>query len=210
MLHYPVNEIFYSIQGEGFHTGRAATFVRLRGCNYQCPWCDTECLKADTLTAEQIREQVVQVQNPPTWVVITGGEPTIWDITGLLREIKSLKVPVALETNGSNPWWISRYLEQELVDWVTVSPKPRVYAKLQEIGIEQCVKDSIQMASEVKVVLDGIINPHEFVPFIGDKIENGCAFIQPCSGKIEAALAFVQKCPQWRLSVQIHKIIGAR
>ena len=76
-MSYRIKEIFYSIQGEGCHTGMAAVFVRFSGCNLRCPWCDTDFSTYVERTAEEIVAQVKQLQQQPCYVILTGGEPSL-------------------------------------------------------------------------------------------------------------------------------------
>ena len=120
MIKYPIIEIFTSVQGEGTHMGKGADFIRLAGCNLRCAWCDTkhsfDTAIASYLTAEEIINGNAFTQ-PMT--VITGGEPTLHDLSELVAALKACGKYVALETNGT------RQVPAEWeIDWVTVSPKP--------------------------------------------------------------------------------------
>ena len=120
---YPVSELFTSIQGEGFHTGTPAHFIRLAGCNLNCEWCDTDHSERERLTPEQIVERLHLKRSEVTMVVLTGGEPTIHDLVPLLktlREQNKIKV-IAIETNGTH---VEKWLEYREFDvWITLSPK---------------------------------------------------------------------------------------
>ncbi len=197
---YPVNEIFYSIQGEGFHVGTPAVFVRLSGCNLECTWCDTDHSKTMEMTEQTIVDTVnqiiAQVNSNAPLIVITGGEPTIHNLEPLLRmlEIRTAGI-IALETNGSHPIMLAGLKEAQLIDWLTISPKI-VGTKLA----------SIKHANELKVVLDGNINPDVF----GRHYQGNYKYIQPCSENYQPAIDFVLANPEWKLSVQIQKIIGVK
>ena len=109
-----VNEIFYSIQGEGFHAGEAAVFIRFAGCNLSCPFCDTNHHPFKEMTEDEICAEVEKY--PSRLVVITGGEPTLQLTASLVGKLHRLHRDVAIETNGT------REIPNG-VDWVTVSPK---------------------------------------------------------------------------------------
>lgn len=190
-----VNEIFYSLQGEGFNTGRAAVFVRLAGCNLRCPFCDTSHCTFEDITEKKIVDTVAL--HPANLVVITGGEPALQLTETLVDKIHAIGKTVAVETNGTLPL-------PENVDWITVSPKQDFVG---EAG--KCV---ITRANEVKVIFDG---EH---PVSDCGITAGHYFVQPCdtgnadkNRKIrDLCIDFVKNNPKWRLSLQTHKLLGIR
>lgn len=192
-----VNEIFYSIQGEGAHSGEAAIFVRLSGCNLKCSFCDTEHQPYQDLTEDEICAEIAKY--PASLVVITGGEPTLQLTETLIGKIHELSKTVAIETNGTRP--VPRG-----VDWVTVSPKSLFVG---EIG-----KPVIKTAQEVKIVLDDLHTYDD--PTFG--ITAAHYFVQPCDTSDEArnrdiinrCVNFVKENPLWRLSLQIQKILRVR
>lgn len=120
-MKYPIVEIFNSVQGEGYHMGTPATFIRLAGCNLKCPWCDTEFVAKEYLTEEEILQRVKSY--PTRMIVITGGEPTIHDLGPLLSLLYQGNYYTAMETNGTGA--TSWHHRDRIVgpDWVTVSPK---------------------------------------------------------------------------------------
>lgn len=202
---YSVNETFFSIQGEGFYTGRPAFFIRLAGCNLNCPWCDTDHSEKENVSVEALVNEVKFVLNhhKPLLIVITGGEPTTHELTPLLSGLKSLcdggllkDITIAVETNGTNPTYLIQLKHKSLLDWISFSPKA---------GIEYDMALIVQF-DEVKVVFDEVIDPEEFkMLFASDK-----RFIQPCSENFKPAVDFVKTHPGWRLSVQTHKVIGVK
>jgi len=206
-MFYPVNEIFYSIQGEGFHTGKPAVFIRLAGCNLDCPWCDTNHITKSKMTPIEIVKRVEELSGrmSSTFIIFTGGEPTIHALLSLcvLLRKRIENTYIAIETNGTNPVQIEALKETGLLDWVTVSPKYQSRCKSK-------VKKSMVEADEIKVVFDGKIKPLDFEMLLVTKLDAGKCFIQPCSGKFRNAVDFVLKNPKWRLSVQIQKIINIR
>lgn len=192
-----VNEIFYSIQGEGAHSGEAAIFVRLSGCNLRCSFCDTEHQSYQNLTEDEICAKIAKY--PASLVVITGGEPTLQLTTSLIDKIHDLGKIVAIETNGTHE-------VPQNIDWVTVSPKAPFVG---EIG-----KPVIKTAQEVKIVLDGKTLYAD--PTFG--ITATHYFVQPCDTLNEArnrdiinrCLNFVKENPKWKISLQMHKILNVQ
>lgn len=192
-----VNEIFYSIQGEGAHSGEAAIFLRLSGCNLRCHFCDTEHQPYHDLTEEEIASEIAKY--PAHLVVITGGEPTLQLTRSLVDKIHDLGKMVAIETNGTRE-------VPSNVDWVTVSPKAPFVG---EIG-----KPIIKTAQEVKIVLDDLHTYDD--PTFG--IVAARYFVQPCDTGdeqrnreiIEHCVNFVKANPKWKLSLQTQKILRVR
>ena len=192
-----VKEIFYSIQGEGAHSGEAAIFVRLSGCNLRCPFCDTEHQHHQDLTEDEIASEIAKYA--ASLVVITGGEPTLQLTRSLVDKIHDLGKMVAIETNGT------REVPRN-IDWVTVSPKAPFVG---EIG-----KPIIKTAQEVKIVLDDLHTYDD--PTFG--IVAARYFVQPCDTGdeqrnreiIEHCVNFVKANPKWKLSLQTQKILRVR
>lgn len=193
-----VNEIFYSIQGEGFHAGEPAVFIRLSGCNLKCQFCDTEHQTFKEMTEDEICFEVAKY--PARLVVVTGGEPTLQLTPSLVGALHRIWKEVAIETNGTNPIPCG-------VDWVTVSPKSPYVG---EIG-----NPVVKVAQEVKVVMDGEHWPKDLTFGISALHY----YIQPCdtgdAGKNKRIIAecveFVKKNPkQWKLSIQQQKILNVR
>ena len=193
---YPIIEIFSSIQGEGFHMGKGSTFIRVAGCNLRCSWCDTQhsfdVSQARWISAEQIVEEEQILHRH---VVITGGEPTLYDLGPLVQELHKLGKYVALETNGTNPVPV-----EWAIDWVTASPKPGS-------GFALCCQ-----ADELKYVVDD-----EFTIDCITKrdMPEGRIFLEVESGRQESAQKaydFIQRFPEQRLrlGIQLHKILEVR
>ena len=197
-----VNEIFYSLQGEGFYAGSPAIFVRFCYCNLACPFCDTDFRNGQEMTEEQIVEEVKAIGDDCRFVVLTGGEPTIQVRESLIDKLHAEWFFVAMETNGTRPWPIN-------LDWVTVSPK----APFLKDGMG-ALYESNPIANEVKVVYNGD-NAHliELYAKFGDY-----RYIQPCdtgnaakNKEITAsAVEWLKAHPDWRLSLQTQKIINVR
>lgn len=182
-----VNEIFYSIQGEGRNTGLPAVFVRLSGCNRSCHFCDTK-YHADTFREMTADEILVAVEAFPTRnVILTGGEPTIQNLDPLWLALSAADYWTAIETNGD------RFIGQSF-DWITVSPKER-HILGQDGG------------DELKVVWRGEDVDH----YLEDYPNFDYYFLQPCSGKnIRETAEYVKRHPKWRLSLQCQKLISIR
>lgn len=189
-----VNEIFYSLQGEGRWTGTAATFVRLSGCNLQCAFCDTDHNGGHSMTEDEIVEAVAV--NPSDCVVITGGEPALQLTASLIDKLHRAGKRVHVETNGSLPL-------PEGIDWVTCSPKraPVVLAG----------------ADEVKAVYESVPDMHERLAGM-ERIEARVYSLQPCDTGDAAlnslitaqAVDYCKAHPKWHLSLQTHKLLGIR
>ena len=191
-----VNEIFYSLQGEGYYSGTAAVFVRLSGCNLCCPFCDTQHESGVEMNEAAIVEAVRRY--PARMVVVTGGEPSLQLTASLVDALHEAGRYVAVETNGT------RTLPPN-VDWVTLSPKDAW------LGAEAAVV--LTEADELKVVYDGEHEPFEYRSLTTDH-----RFLQPMdtadearNARIEAAaVEYIRQHPQWRLSLQIHKMLNIR
>ena len=192
-----VNEIFYSLQGEGRNAGRAAIFVRFSGCNLHCDFCDTNHRPYKEYTEDEIMREIAKY--PAKLVVFTGGEPTLQLTESLVDKCHNIGKVVAIETNGT------RRVPKN-VDWVTVSPKTAY------VGVAG--RTHLFKADEVKVVYDGKHDCKEQA----HGITADYYYVQPCDTGdqernkeiVAQCVAFVQDNPEWALSVQTHKIIGVR
>lgn len=183
-----VNEIFYSLQGEGVNTGRAAVFVRLSGCNMKCTFCDTDFAAYREMTAEQVIKEISLY--PTRFVILTGGEPSLQINSDIIDLLHEHGYEIAIETNGSMPL-------PDNIDWVTVSPKGHTV-------VSRC--------NELKCIFtgDGTVDDH------GIKADYYC--LQPCDvgddernrNITEACIEYIKKNPRWRLSLQTHKMTGMK
>ena len=192
MHSYRVNEIFYSIQGEGEFAGAPAVFVRFSGCNLSCPWCDTDHSHGAEMTRDGL-EDAVRAQlkgRDGAIIVLTGGEPALQlhDDEPLFQGFARF---ICIETNGTLPvpGW---------VDWVTVSPKN---------GLSPIVP----RPNELKFIFD----PEQIPYFLSMQDADCIKSIQPLARKdgttnLPEALEFVLAHPRFKLSVQLHKMIGVR
>ena len=197
-----VNDIFYSLQGEGRNTGRAAVFVRFSGCNLRCSFCDTDFSSFREMTSDEIIKEISQY--PARFVVLTGGEPTLQVTVAFVNQLHEAGFEVAIETNGTLPI-------PENIDWVTVSPKrsPLPTSPLGEGYVGR-------KADEIKVIFDGKINPEDYLPFPQEGISGRLFYLQPCDVGdpvrnkeiVDACVAYIKEHPQWRLSLQTHKLVG--
>lgn len=194
-----VNEIFYSLQGEGHHTGYPSVFVRFSGCNMKCSFCDTRHDEGILMSDDEIVQAVGLYQ--ADWVVLTGGEPALWiddEFVRLLKRATGKKV--AIETNGSLP------VPKE-IDWVTVSPKSGMPGAADyELKADR--------ANEVKVIdLGQDLEPYFSLPCIG---KDTLMYLQPCYVEDEKervgnrlrTVTRVLSDPRWTLSVQLHRFLG--
>ncbi len=180
---YKVNEIFYSLQGEGFFSGTPAVFLRFCGCNRRCEFCDTDFASGKEITADEIVGEISRY--PSRHLVVTGGEPTLQLDSDLIKDIKAASFFIQIETNGSNPVATG-------VDWVTCSPKDAPW--------------QIDRIDELKVVYQG-----QDVEQIASLLPAPRLFLQPCSGKnTSETIEYILAHPHWRLSLQTHKLIDIR
>ena len=189
-------EMFYSLQGEGYHQGRAAYFIRLAGCDVGCVWCDVkeswDASKHPVLSIEEIVSSALA--HPGRLAIITGGEPLLYNLDALTTALKIAGFEINMETSGSSPMsgkW----------DWVCLSPK-KFKAPLSE---------SIAAASELKVV---IFNKHDFewAETYAQQVPASCKlYLQPewdkANEMMPSIIDYVKTHPKWELSAQLHKYI---
>ena len=194
----PVMEHFYTIQGEGFHAGRAAYFIRLAGCDVGCHWCDVkESWDASLHPVLDMEELAQTAAKHCKTIIITGGEPLMWNLGFLTKKLKELGCTIHIETSGSHP--LSGHL-----DWITLSPK-KVKKPLPEV---------YKKANELKMV---IFNNHDF-KFAEEQAakvsENCLLYLQSEWSKRETNYPkitnYILENPQWRSSVQTHKYLDIR
>lgn len=192
----PVMEHFYTLQGEGAHAGKAAYFIRLGGCDVGCHWCDVkeswDAGQHEFLDSETLAETAAQ--NCKT-IIITGGEPLMWNLDVLTQKLKDLGCTVHIETSGAYPM-------SGQLDWITLSPKK---TKLP-------VEEVYAKASELKVI---IFNNHDFA-FAEEqaaKVTPGCKLYLQSEWEKRAEMYpkitdYILKNPKWQASVQTHKYLN--
>jgi len=187
MKWYKINETFYSIQGEGHHTGMPAVFIRFAGCNLACSFCDTDHSTYKELTQLDVMNEVKKY--PCKNIVLTGGEPTLQLDPEFCYPLKEAGYQLHLETNGT----IGIPTLIPFIDWLTVSPKAEGFR--------------IRCGNEIKVVYTG----QELHPYQIDTNFHHY-YLQPCSGEniSETLKAVLDRGNLWKLSVQLHKILEVK
>ena len=198
-----VNEIFYSLQGEGVYTGTAAVFLRLSGCNMKCWFCDTKGHEQGTeMTEEEIAERVSQY--PARHIVITGGEPTMQLNTRLTQLLHEKGFYIQIETNGALP-----LKDGTEVDWITCSPKGNEI-KIQRIDELKLlfIKEYLEKYKEVKAsqrCLQPLDEGGQEVQTLASQA--GSSRFASSRG-VQEVISYIKEHPQWRLSLQTHKLIN--
>lgn len=193
----PIMEHFYTIQGEGFHSGRAAYFIRTSLCDVGCAWCDVkeswEAHEKDLMTIEQLLEVVRQSKTD--YVIITGGEPCMHNLGLLTDALSNEGIEIGLETSGC-------YSLQGKVDWYCFSPKK----------FKAPIEEAYELANELKVVIN---HPSDFewAELHAAKVKDHChLYLQPEWSKQERFLPqiieYVKENPQWKISLQTHKFMN--
>jgi organic radical activating enzyme len=198
-----VNEIFDSIQGEGWFQGMPATFLRLQGCNLRCPWCDTpQALDRNGDLTRDVEDVATELlAHIPDVVVVTGGEP-LMQMRPLMKLINTLRHDKIfhLETNGT-----FQILSRHWFQYITVSPKPPEYqvrCPADEIKLVVDKIDVLQKAEELSKFANLIsLQPLDNNPYITKEIIE-YLILRDRQGGLEA--------PRWKLSLQLHKMIGVR
>ena len=207
---FRVNDIFYSLQGEGYFTGTPAVFVRFSGCNLHCDFCDTDFSAFEQMTAQQIYNKAQTllekhgIKCPPKTkpkdiiyiprlhalrtpiCVLTGGEPSLQVNKRLIDKLHELFDFITIETNGTNP-------VPDEIDWVTCSPKTMTNLRIQHVD-------------ELKMVYTG-----QNVELFYNHFHAQYNYLQPCSQKnTNEVVEYIKKHPWWDLSLQTHKMINIR
>ena len=190
-------EQFFTIQGEGFHSGRAAYFIRTEGCDVGCVWCDVkeswDIQPEDYVSIEQLVENVLQ--SGTEFCVITGGEPAMHDLSELTDLLKKQNIEVAIETSGCYPLLGK-------VDWYCFSPKK----------FKIPVSEAYERANELKVIINHP-SDFEFAEEHAMRVSDNCKlYLQPEWSKQERFLpqiiTYVKNHPKWKISLQTHKFMN--
>lgn len=193
----PVMEAFYTIQGEGFHQGRAAYFIRLGGCDVGCFWCDVkeswDASRHPQLSIEEIIEGATHY--PGRLAVVTGGEPLLHNLDELTNQLHAAGFETNIETSGSSPLsgdW----------DWICLSPKK----------FKAPVPANLPLANELKVVIYNKTD-FEWAETYASQVSPGCKlYLQPEWEKAPIVtpliIDYIKSYPKWELSLQVHKYIN--
>jgi len=189
-------EMFYSLQGEGYHQGKAAFFIRLAGCDVGCVWCDVkdswDASKHPQLSIDTIVKAAIT--HPSKIAIVTGGEPLLHALDPLTTALKAAGLQTHIETSGSSPLsgqW----------DWICLSPKK----------FKQPLDESIKAASELKVVVFNNSDITWAESFENSVNPNCKLYLQPEWEKADTmtplAIDYIKAHPHWELSAQLHKYI---
>lgn len=192
----PLMEEFYTIQGEGYHTGTSAYFIRIGGCDVGCHWCDVkESWDPDEHPPTQIGAIIENATKYSNTIVITGGEPLTWDMTLLTEGLKANGLTIHIETSGA-------YDMTGVWDWICLSPKkiklpkPEIYPRVDELKVIIYNKSDFKFAEEQ-----------------AERVSTDCElFLQPewsVKEKMTPQIVeYVMKHPKWRISLQTHKFLN--
>lgn len=186
-----VNEIFYSLQGEGGRSGEPSIFIRLTQCNLACSFCDTDFANGDEMTMDEILEAIKVY--PCKWIIWTGGEPTIQLKDEHLAVFRQQGYKQAIETNGTK-------IVPSLIDYITCSPKKNY----------ETIKTRIPFANEIRIP----IKAGDALPDISVFPKADKYFVSPIfdgnninQANVDYCVELIKKDPRWTLSLQMHKLI---
>ena len=195
----PVVEEFYSVQGEGANAGSAAYFVRLAGCDVRCPFCDSKATWSITQhPLVDVADIVARAANTPAkTAVITGGEPLMHNLDPLCEALHRHGITIWLETSGSHRLTGS-------FDWICVSPKTQ----------KPPIDELLRAANELKVVIEDA-QSFQFAERCAAQVSEGCALTLQAEWDGREAVypqifSYVLEHPEWRISIQTHKILNIR
>lgn len=194
----PLMEAFYSLQGEGFYKGTAAYFIRLGGCDVGCHWCDVkESWAAEAHPLVPIDTIVTDALAHSKTMIITGGEPLMWNLDLLTQKLRAAGARTHIETSGAHPL-------SGTFDWICLSPKK----------IKHPVGDVLQKANELKMVIYNN-NDFLFAEEMAAQVSPDCLlYLQPEWSKrnkvIPKIVDYVMAHPQWKASLQMHKYLDIR
>ena len=194
----PLMEAFYTLQGEGFYKGTAAYFIRLGGCDVGCHWCDVkESWAAEAHPLVPVDTIVTDALAHSKTMIITGGEPLMWNLDLLTEKLRAAGTRTHIETSGAHPL-------SGTFDWICLSPKK----------IKRPVGDVLQKANELKMVIYNN-NDFLFAEEMAAQVSSDCLlYLQPEWSKrnkvIPKIVDYVMAHPQWKASLQMHKYLDIR
>lgn len=196
---YRINDIFYSLQGEGSNTGRAAVFIRFAGCNLRCSFCDTEFDSYREMSGEEIMKAISAYES--RFVVLTGGEPTLQVDEAFVDMLHRHGYEVTMESNGTHQ-------APKNLDWLTVSPKGG--------SLPLPLHKDDRRPDEIKIVFTSAEDfERVYAPLFLEGPGEALLYLQPCDTGdaarnrqiVAACVDYIKRRPQWRLSLQTHKLI---
>ncbi|GFR66700.1 7-carboxy-7-deazaguanine synthase [Elysia marginata] len=194
-LSLPLMEAFYTVQGEGFHAGKPAYFVRIGGCDVGCHWCDVkESWNPEMHPVTPVDDIVKNAIEYSETVIVTGGEPLMWNMIPLTNKLRDKNIKIHLETSGV-------YTFTGVWDWVCLSPKKR----------KQATPIAYEKADELKVIVyNG--SDFDFAELQAENVSKECKlYLQPEWSRQEKIIPkivdFVLKNPKWNISLQTHKFM---
>ena len=219
-----INEIFASLQGEATYTGTPSVFIRLQGCNVGCPWCDTKhTWKLDAADKIEFNYLTAKIEDKNSWeqasveqiiefiqdnfpqikhIVITGGEPAMYNLLPLCNALEELGKDIQIETSGTEEFQISKNT------WVSLSPK--IDMPGGKIVLEEC----ISRANEIKMPIGKMVDIEKLKDFlaVNQVAKNIPIWLQPLSQNLSATKLCIEQAllNNWRLSLQTHKFINIR
>lgn len=196
LITFPIVEQFYSIQGEGFHTGKPAYFIRFGGCNVCCGWCDVKESWNPHIHPIETLDAIVQnvKRHKADSIVVTGGEPLMHTLDLFCKTLQDIGVQLFLETSGthqlSGTW-----------SWICLSPKKHHHPK----------ESMYRIANELKVIIDTTLD-FEWAEQCAQKVSDNCVlYMQPEWNSYEDAIPgivdYIKQNPKWRISIQTHKFM---
>lgn len=190
----PVVEEFFSLQGEGFHTGKAAYFIRIGGCDIGCSWCDSRFSWNQDIHPMVETKSIIDrvIDSGADSVVVTGGEPLMWNLDLICSGLKEKKISTFIETSGAYPLsgqW----------DWICLSPKKNMPP----------VNEICSSADELKVIIQDI-SDFEWAEKYREMVNTECRlYLQPEWSRFEIIIPeivqYIKKNQHWRISLQVHK-----
>lgn len=196
LMKYPLMEAFYTLQGEGYHSGKAAYFIRLAGCDVGCHWCDVKESWDTGAHSIKSTKEIVQeaLHHPSRFSVITGGEPLMYNLNDLTSQMIEQGFELAIETSGAYPLSGTWH-------WICLSPKKFKAPK----------EEFYAVANELKVIIFNQ-SDYKWAEEHAAKVNKNCKlYLQVEWSKREeltpALIEYVKQNPQWRISVQTHKYL---